>query len=98
MQRSQGPSREYNLQNRQRVNPPPLNGSPSQPHQSQNNKPLRFRIINNTYRSVSDRMIVNPNTEESFEQLLANMGEVVSIVDGPPTAMFLAKQPYSEVK
>ncbi|XP_062590990.1 echinoderm microtubule-associated protein-like CG42247 [Saccostrea cucullata] len=94
LQRSQGPSREHILRgsnSQTRVGP---NRSPNQAK----SKPLTFTVINNTMRTVQDKMIINPQTEQSFEQMLLDMGEVVSMSDNPATAMYCAVPPYNKIE
>lgn len=91
VQRSQGSSREHLLRGSHTGG---MNRSPNQAK----SKPLTFTIINNTMRSVQDKMIINPHTEQSFEQMLADMGEVVNMLDNPATALYCAVPPYNKVR
>lgn len=93
MQRSQGPSREHILKGSTSQQKGGVNRSPIQAK----SRPLTFTIINNTMRSIQDKMIINPQTEQSFEQMLADMGEVVNMTDNPPTGLFCAVPPYNKV-
>lgn len=91
IQRSQGSSREHVLRGNHTGG---MNRSPNQAK----SKPLTFTVINNTMRSVQDKMIINPHTEQSFEQMLADMGEVVNMLDNPATALYCAVPPYTKVR
>lgn len=91
IQRSQGSSREHVLRGSHTGG---MNRSPNQAK----SKPLTFTVINNTMRSVQDKMIINPHTEQSFEQMLADMGEVVNMLDNPATALYCAVPPYTKIE
>ena len=92
LQRSQGSSREHVIRGSYTGG---VNRSP--PNQAKS-KPLTFTIINNTMRSLQDKMIINPQTEQSFEQLLGDMGEVVNMLDNPATGLYSAVPPYNKVR
>lgn len=99
---SYGDSREGYWSNKKpsagrlRKNEVVLYKSKSSPHQESpiRNVPLIVTIINNLSREKREKVILNPNTKQSFEEWL----EDISNHDTPVRTLFCEKPPFAEVK
>ncbi|KAL3873989.1 hypothetical protein ACJMK2_037062 [Sinanodonta woodiana] len=59
--------------------------------------PLVIYVISNTDRKIKERLIINPNTGESFEDILKAAGSVLKLK--PPTkGLYSSKAPYKKIE
>ncbi len=61
-------------------------------------KPPRVvTIINNTQRGTREKVVINPNTSQMFEEVLCEMGPMIDIDKDKVSAMYTCTPPFSRV-
>lgn len=54
-------------------------------------------IISNTHRNSQQKVFLNPDTSQTFEQMLADVGSMIRLQRPPVTALYMAHPPYRKV-
>jgi microtubule-associated protein-like 1/2 len=69
-----------------------VNGSPIQ------NRPRIFTVISNTHRDSKEKVILNPQTNQTFEDLLRqDFTNMLKLASPPVLALYTAKEPFKQV-
>ncbi|XP_060074647.1 neuronal migration protein doublecortin-like [Ylistrum balloti] len=86
-------SREQGRSTHERFN----DSSNRTPNSTAPNKQVTFTIISNTDRYSKEKMILNPNTTQSFEQILDDMGTMLQLKYPPATGIFSTRKPFQQI-
>ncbi|KAF6019070.1 hypothetical protein EB796_022625 [Bugula neritina] len=68
-----------------------------QPVVAANAKPRVLTIISNVDRSSREKVMLNPLTNQTFEEILHDIGNMVTIEEPPVTGLFTEKRPHKKV-
>ncbi|XP_069116059.1 protein rpi-1-like [Argopecten irradians] len=60
-------------------------------------KKVTFTIVSNSDRYSKEKMILNPNTSQPFEQLVEDMGTMLQLKYPPATGIFSSRKPYQQI-
>ena len=61
-------------------------------------RPLVITVISNMYRDSHEKLILNPNTTQNFEDVLADLQNMVTIPHPPVRALYTESKPHIKVR
>lgn len=65
--------------------------------QSPNSRPRVLTIISNTNRDSREKVILNPQTNQNFEEMLDDITTMIRLMKPPVTSLYTSKEPYKKV-
>ncbi|XP_033733893.1 protein rpi-1-like isoform X2 [Pecten maximus] len=86
-------SRDQGRHERAQIN----DGNTRTPNSTAPGKQVTFTIVSNTDRYSKEKMILNPNTSQPFEQLVEDMGTMLQLKYPPATGIFSTRKPYQQI-
>ena len=60
-------------------------------------RPFVMTLISNLYRDSREKLILNPNTTQNFEDVLADLQNMVNIPRPPVKALYTEAKPHVKV-
>lgn len=62
------------------------------------NRPRVFTLISNSHRGSREKVILNPNTTQTFEEILHDCTNIIKMSQPPVQALYTAKHPFRRVQ
>lgn len=54
-------------------------------------------IISNSHRDSQQKVLLNPDTTQNFDEMLSDVGSMIKMQYPPVTALYMAQPPYRKV-